>query len=203
MNTERGRSTMTWKRCGRDLLGVIVALFAVSSTRAQDVCLVPSEGNTDVITMDCLATPQSHASAVTGYSALGLPCQVGFCGKGPDYSYGWMVSSSATDPGLNTGELPDGLASLHLWLDCTTNDGMTTIDFDVQVSGAEYLALNLNPALGTPLDAGTKEELRLTFGGCPQGPIRVAEMVLQIESPTSVEDGRERSTWGAVRSLYR
>ncbi|MCA9750881.1 MAG: hypothetical protein KC591_01705 [Gemmatimonadetes bacterium] len=82
--------------------------------------------------------------------------------------YGYSISASSTDPHVNMADIPAGLpASLYLWLDCTTFDGMSAMEMGVEVTG--LLLLSFTPMNGV-LNAGTAGSPLLAVGGCPSGP---------------------------------
>ena len=80
-------------------------------------------------------------------------------------NYGWSISASSTDPGVNVGSVAPGLpASLYLHLDCTTIDGMAAMEANIAVNG--LLFLSFTPLNGV-LNAGAGPALLLAVGGCP------------------------------------
>lgn len=83
--------------------------------------------------------------------------------------YQWTISSSLTDPCVNTGPVAAGVATMALWYSFNTRDGMSAADFGV-VANAGNVILAFNPANGF-LNAGTATALLLGVGGCPDSPV--------------------------------
>ncbi len=93
--------------------------------------------------------------------------------------YEWTISSSDTDPDVNTGPDPaPGLFHLYLWnRGCAGADGpgMSAAEFEVNVTGAAVLAyVTMNGAL----NAGAGNGLLLAIGGCPVGPLPMIDILL-------------------------
>ena len=94
--------------------------------------------------------------------------------------YGWSISNSTTDPFSNTGTATNGVASLYLWYECSTLDGMSAAEFDIAATGTvSHLATT--PTNGY-LNAGGASNLLLAVGGCPAGPI-IACNLLVLDLP--------------------
>jgi len=84
--------------------------------------------------------------------------------------YGWSLSFSSTDGGVNTQDFvpSPGQFFIYLWLDCTLADGMSAAEFDVTPPAA-YFGHAFTPLNGV-LNAGNANNLLLAVGGCPTGP---------------------------------
>jgi hypothetical protein len=83
--------------------------------------------------------------------------------------YGWTISSSPSDPFVNTGPVTGAPLSLYLWLACSDNGGMSAAEFDLQTPPGVF---NFGfTVLGSFLNAGGATHLLLAVGGCPTGPV--------------------------------
>jgi hypothetical protein len=82
--------------------------------------------------------------------------------------YGWTVSSSLADPFVNSGVPTGGIATLYLWLQCTSpGDGVAAAEFDMQGPAGAVLAFT---AMNGFLNAGGVTNLLLATA-CTSGPI--------------------------------
>lgn len=181
-------------------LSAVLLLSASTPAFAASLCIVDSPGGNN-ITVDCdFANPTPWPNATIGYSIDGPPCQEGSCGFLPrgGQPYGWSISASSVDPLVNSGPLPIPIAELYLWMYCTTLDGAAAAEFSLQTDDPGFLLLGLNPA-GPVLNAGTAVDPLLAIGGCPDGPVLVATLVLLNLGPVPVEE----QTWGGIKALYR
>ncbi len=85
--------------------------------------------------------------------------------------YGWTVSSSTTDPCVNSGSFPAGLVELHLWYAYNAKEGFYGADISPVVSPLDALdILDFTPLSGF-LNAGTPTHLLLVISGCRHAPI--------------------------------
>ena len=92
--------------------------------------------------------------------------------------YGWMVSSSSTDPCVNSGAFPpSGLIELHVWYAYNTTLGLggAALTASTNPPGAVNL-LAFNAANGF-INAGTTTELLLAVGECPNAPLRAGTWI--------------------------
>ncbi len=83
--------------------------------------------------------------------------------------YGWTISSSASDPFVNSGPTSAAPFTLFLWYYCSTDDGMTAFEADITLP-AGVLNFGFTPQNGY-LNAGGAGNLLLAVGGCPTGPV--------------------------------
>jgi hypothetical protein len=94
-------------------------------------------------------------------------------------TYGWTISSSATDPFQNTGPMVGN--TTYLWLVCADHvdpvqDGMLAAEFEIVTQPpAEHVATI--PQNGF-LNAGDTTTLLLAVEGCPSGPVVAANLVI-------------------------
>jgi hypothetical protein len=95
--------------------------------------------------------------------------------------YSWTISSSSTDPFVNTGPATSGVATKYLWLVCsdvpgTSASGMSSAAFGIVEEGIDLLGINpMNGFLNASSDPSC---LLLAVGGCPSGPVVVASIVV-------------------------
>jgi hypothetical protein len=82
------------------------------------------------------------------------------------FHYGWTISSSDSDPFSNIGAPAGGMATLYLWLQCVTKDGMASAELDLAVVGDGSRIVSFGPAPGF-LNAGGPTNLLLAATGCP------------------------------------
>lgn len=102
-----------------------------------------------------------------------------FESAGAENRYGWTISNSQTDPFQNTGTATSALTTLYLWFQCSTDDGMSAAEFAIEASGPAHIGtLPMNGFL----NAGGTSNLLLAVGGCPEGPV-VAANLLVIDLP--------------------
>jgi hypothetical protein len=84
------------------------------------------------------------------------------------YDYGWSLSGSMTDPGVNTGPVQP-VSTVYLWLTCTGSfGGWAAMEADLEFP-AGWQNFGFNPLNGV-LNAGTASALLLAVGGCPTEP---------------------------------
>lgn len=84
-------------------------------------------------------------------------------------TYGWTISSSNSDPFVNTGTVTGAPLSIYLWLQCAQPAGMSAAEFDLQLpAGASNFGFT---AMNGFLNAGGSSNLLLAVGGCPTGPV--------------------------------
>lgn len=84
-------------------------------------------------------------------------------------TYGWTISSSNSDPFVNTGSVTGAPLALYLWLQCAQPAGMSAAEFDFQTPPG---VLNFGfTAQNGFLNAGGNSNLLLAVGGCPTGPV--------------------------------
>lgn len=93
--------------------------------------------------------------------------------------YGWTISASSTDPFQNTGTATNALTTLYLWFQCSTDDGMSAAEFAIEATGPAHVG---TLAMNGFLNAGGTTNLLLAVGGCPEGPV-VAANLLVIDLP--------------------
>ncbi len=88
-------------------------------------------------------------------------------------SYLWTVSSSNSDPNVNTGPDTIGINTLFLWFveSCNpgTEFGMSAAEMGFKTLG-DWQILGFNVQNGF-LNAGNQNNLLLAVGGCPDGPV--------------------------------
>jgi hypothetical protein len=85
------------------------------------------------------------------------------------YDYGWSLSGSMTDPGVNTGPAAGGLVPVYLWLTCTGSfGGWAAMEADLEIP-AGWSNFGFTPMNGV-LNAGNPTNLLLAVGGCPVEP---------------------------------
>jgi len=205
---ERGLILRGW--CARTSLavGMIGWVLWPAAVRSDSVvCLVAPTGAESPISTDCdQIAPIRWPSNTRGFSADGAWCEVIACDAcattepvpGMDPCYAWTVSLSATNEWENYGELAAGPVDLYLWLACTAgdhHDGAAWVELRVEVNDAEYVAFHPEWYV---LNFGTKENLELAIGGCPDAPKLIGRFEL-VYTPTSVDV----STWGHAKASYR
>jgi hypothetical protein len=101
--------------------------------------------------------------------------------------YGWTVSSSDSDPFVNTGPLAPGLVTLHLWYACNSNDGMSAAEIDPVINLPNVIAA-FNVANGY-LNAGTATHLLLAVGGCPDASVLAGSWLIIKATPVDLCPG--------------
>jgi len=89
-----------------------------------------------------------------------------------DFIYGWSISSSDTDPNVNTGAPVGGAPhSLYLWLECTMGSGLSAgwsaMECDIEFTTYSILGFS---GMNGVLNAGSSTALQLAATGCPPGP---------------------------------
>jgi hypothetical protein len=90
--------------------------------------------------------------------------------------YGWTISGSPSDPLSNTGSAAGGVKTLYLWYYCSDGDGMASAEFDIQGDGIAHIGTApVAPFLNASSSA---EKLLLAVGGCPEGPMVAAKLVV-------------------------
>lgn len=83
--------------------------------------------------------------------------------------YGFTVSSSNSDPFVNSGTTTNAPLVLNLWLQCAVPGGMSAAEFDFQIPpGSSNFGFT---ALNGFLNAGGNSNILLAVGACPQGPV--------------------------------
>lgn len=82
--------------------------------------------------------------------------------------YGWTISSSSTDPFVNSGPVLSAPLTLYLWFACNVDDGMAVGEFDVSAPGMSNFGFN---PLNGYLNAGGASNLLLAVAGCPNAPV--------------------------------
>jgi hypothetical protein len=97
--------------------------------------------------------------------------------------FGWTISGSSANPDANTGAATNTVATLYLWLQCGTGQGMASAEFDLGTGGS--MSVLAFTALNGFLNAGGATNLLLAVGGCPNGPV-VAGSVLVLDLPGDV-----------------
>ncbi len=92
--------------------------------------------------------------------------------------YGFTVSASNTDGRVNSGPTfgSGGPVSIHLWMDCSRDDGIAAAEFSLDFDGAAHPGMFgwAVTMFNGWLNAGTTQHLLLAVGGCPTGPVHVA-----------------------------
>src|SRR5262245_55926834 len=123
----------------------------------------------------CVAAVALLLAAVRAAHAQGAP-------------YVWTISDSNVDPFVNT-DTTTGFHTVYLWLVCTElNDpdipnGMAAAEFAIVTSPAGvnlHIATNVQNGF---LNAGTPTNLLLAVGGCPGGPVVVANLLVITNAP--------------------
>jgi hypothetical protein len=102
------------------------------------------------------------------------------------HTYAWTISASATDPLVNTGALPPGLVTLHLWFYCS-DAGMSAAEIDPVISAGNTI-LAFNVANGY-LNAGNATHLLLAVGGCPSAPVNAGNWLILKATPVDLCPG--------------
>ena len=180
---------------------IVAALLAAGPADAGEVCLGPSSGNGRNVTVDCdFINPVAWGNAMVGFSEVWRPCSLEHCafGYGIAIPYGWSISHSSTDPNWNTGALESPIDHLYLWLDCSVLDGMTAAEFAIETTGDNLFHVATTP-MGGVLNAGTFDQPLFAVGGCPQENFLVAELLMVVTDPVSVES----ESWADVKAMYR
>ncbi|GJM44202.1 MAG: hypothetical protein DHS20C21_10440 [Gemmatimonadota bacterium] len=182
---------------------MLMVLLGAQDLAAENLCLGPSKLGHN-LTVDCdPVSPIAHENGWVGFStdAQGT-CETGnncsphragcFC-SGFDYT--WSISSSATDPHVNQGALPD---TLYLWVHCAAFDGVFAAEFGLQgtVGVMAFDPMNGFSNLGTAEDL-----LLLAPPTCPTPNLLVGRIT--VEASTSIARDPAMRTWGAAKSLYR
>jgi len=90
--------------------------------------------------------------------------------------YGWTLSTSNSDPLVNTGAPLPGTGSIYLWLNCNLVDGAAAFGAHVTATNAAVIA-GFTPVSGV-LNAGTATDPQLAIGGCPDGPFLVGSFFM-------------------------
>ncbi|MGH2570851.1 MAG: hypothetical protein ACRDGR_06475 [bacterium] len=98
---------------------------------------------------------------------------------GADNRYGWTISNSSTNPLANTGTATSSVTSLYLWFYCSGSEGMAAAEFDIEASGISHLATT---TMNGFLNAGGTSNLLLAVGGCPEGPVLAANLLV-LDAP--------------------
>jgi hypothetical protein len=112
--------------------------------------------------------------AATIATSLGAPP-----GRATQNSYGWTISNSAADPLSNTGTATSTVTNLYLWFYCSGTEGMSAAEFDLEASGITHLATT---TVNGFLNAGGTSSLLLAVGGCPDGPVLAANLLV-LDAP--------------------
>jgi hypothetical protein len=97
----------------------------------------------------------------------------------------WTISERDGDPFFNTGSPSGGLDTLYIWLVCTSYDpvpGMAAAEFGLVGS---LTPLALQPSEGF-LNVGSITSPMLAAAGCPLGPVMVASILIQHDTPGSL-----------------
>jgi hypothetical protein len=182
-------------------LSILFLLAGASGALARSVCIVPSPNGINA-TVDCsFPNPTMWDNATVGYSVNAAPCQTGSCGFSPGRggnAYRWSISASSTDPSVNSGPLPEPVASLYLWLSCSVSGGWFAVEFSFATDDPGFVVLGLNPLNGV-LNAGNAVDPLLVVGGCPSAYFLAGEIVMLNLGPVSTE----KPTWGGIKALYR
>ena len=182
-------------------LPAALLLFSTGAL-ASSICIVPYPGSGYNVTVDCdPVNPQVHDNAWIGYSLTFPPCEGGICGfvrEGGINEYGWSISSSSTDPFVNSGTLPEVVTSLYLWLHCTAGGGMAAAEFQIEMDDSVFLPVAFTPQNGF-LNAGTVTHILVAVGGCPTGPVVAGTWTVLYFGPVSVES----ESWGNIKAMYR
>lgn len=95
--------------------------------------------------------------------------------------YGWTISSSPSDPNVNSGPVGAGVSTMYLWFACSTLGGMSAAEFGVSASAGNTV-LAFNTANGF-LNAGSAQALLLAVGGCPTGPVNAGSWLVLKATP--------------------
>jgi hypothetical protein len=184
-----------------------VFLFALADpilALEGELCLGSNGGKGVNGSWTCDPTPVFVANAWIGFSTnlSGPVCQNDdVCAVLPtrrDGSYlyfGWSISSHPISFDVNLGTLPGESARLYLWLVCVYGGELSTAEFYLEGSLAQYITA-FEPRNGFA-NAGTNTHLILSVDGCPTGPVIAGEIVL---GPPTAIDG---SSWGRVKATYR
>lgn len=172
-------------------LGLVLLAFATSA-HATEMCLAPSAMNGFNLTVEC-GTGAGLSNDWVGYNTEGPPCNVGPTSCYGGSGFGWSISSSSTDPLVNSGPLPDR-GSLYLWMYCSTSiNGMSAAEFDLV---GDFNILSFTPLNGF-LSAGTLPQILVAVPGCPRGPVLAGR--IGVETSVAVES----ESWGRIKAVYR
>lgn len=87
--------------------------------------------------------------------------------------YEVTLSLSDTDPHVHTGD-PVGLGNVYLWLDCTTDGGVSGLTLDL---AGTLQPVAFQPAPGV-VSAGSPTHLDLAMFSCPSGPTLLGTLVV-------------------------
>jgi hypothetical protein len=176
------------------LRGIFLTLFlSVMPAAAAELCLAPSThpaGLGENVSVDCTTTPAAWANDWIGYSTDGV-CNSGVTTCAETHDFLWTVSASATDPFVNSGPAVD---RLYLWFVCTTQPGLAAGAFDL---AGDLVVSGCIPGDGV-LFVSSGQQLLFAVGGCPAGPMVVAQLIV-TPSTVSVEE----SSWGGIKAFYR
>ncbi len=102
-----------------------------------------------------------------------------------EHQYGWTISASSTDPLVNSGPFVSGAVRYYLWYYCSTVEGMTAAEFDLETSSPDNRIISLSVRNGF-LNAGTPTSVLLAVGGCPTGPVIAAEIGVLVSEPGEI-----------------
>lgn len=181
----------------KKMLPLMLLLVAPGPSPAFELCFAPSSNPGGLgrnVSVNCDPNPEPFDNDWIGYRTNGQACgTVSTCTDSLDYL--WTLSTSDTDPFVNTGPLPS-LGCLYLWFVCTNQNGLTAAAFDL-VGDLNILAfVQMNGFVDVfPKPA---EQFVLVVPFCPGGPV-VAGKVLVTMDPVSVED----ASFGKIKTLYR
>lgn len=100
---------------------------------------------------------------------------------GQNNFYGWTISSSSSNPDVNSGPVNPQPFSLYLWFKCSASGGMSAAEFDFAAPEG-VLNFGFSPMNGF-LNAGSASHLLLAVGGCPTGPVVAGSWVLFGQTP--------------------
>ena len=166
---------------------LIILLLLAWPCAAGEICVDPQSHY-----LPCPPGDLAFMFPSTGFNPDGEPCTV--------ESDGWqriLVSSSSTDPHVNTG-LPEDGFRLYLWIQpnyaaarAGYGYGHVTLWFQDTLGITHYV-----PYSEQGWDPGT---LSLSFGGCEEGDEPPALLGEFWVLPISVEE----TSWGEVKSTYR
>ncbi len=96
--------------------------------------------------------------------------------------YGWTVSSSNSDPNVNSGPVGSGVISMYLWYACNDGyPGMAAAEMTIETSPGNVI-LAFVTANGY-LNAGSATSLLLAVGGCPPAPINAGSFLVSKNTP--------------------
>jgi len=96
----------------------------------------------------------------------------------------WTISERAEDPFFTMGSSTGGLDTLYIWfLQCPVfrdeGDGMSAAEFGFE---GTLSPLALTPAQGF-LNVGSITSPMFVAGGCPEGPVLAASILIQHDAP--------------------